>query len=68
MSTFLSCYILLLKISVFSAFLVKKLLVFSDFLVKKISVFSDFFVEKILVKLNYDVYLYSINGYKSVNL
>ena len=34
----------------------------------KISVFSDFFVEKILVKLNYDVYLYSINGYKSVNL
>ena len=46
----------------------KKISVFSDFLVEKISVFSDFFVEKILVKLNYDVYLYSINGYKSVNL
>ena len=45
-STFLSCYILLLKISVF----------------------SDFLAEKILVKLNYDVYLYAINGYKSVNL
>ena len=56
-STFLSCYILLLKISVFS-----------DFLAKKISVFSDFSVEKILVKLNYDVYLYAINNYKSVNL
>ena len=78
-STFLSCYILLLNISVFSDFLVKKILVFSDFLVKKILVFSDFSVEKIsvfsdflakkiLVKLNYDVYLYSINGYKSVNL
>ena len=35
---------------------------------KKILVFSDFLAEKILVKLNYDVYLYSINGYKSVNL
>ena len=68
MSTFLSCYILLLKILVFSDFLAEKISVFSDFLVKKISVFSDFFVEKILVKLNYDVYLYSINGYKSVNL
>ena len=56
------------KISVFSDFLAEKISVFSDFLVKKISVFSDFFVEKILVKLNYDVYLYSINGYKSVNL
>ena len=57
MSTLLSCYILLLKISVFS-----------DFLAKKILVFLDFLAEKILVKLNYDVYLYSINGYKSVNL
>ena len=67
-STFLSCYILLLKISVFSDFLAKKISVFSDFSVEKILVFSDFFVEKILVILNYDVYLYSINGYKSVNL
>ena len=56
------------KISVFSDFLAEKILVFSDFLAKKILVFSDFFVEKILVILNYDVYLYSINGYKSVNL
>ena len=46
----------------------KKILVFSDFSVEKILVFSDFLAEKILVKLNYDVYLYAINNYKSVNL
>ena len=56
------------KISVFSDFLAEKISVFSDFLAKKISVFSDFLAEKILVKLNYDVYLYAINNYKSVNL
>ena len=68
MSTLLSCYILLLKISVFSDFLAEKISVFSDFLAKKISVFSDFLAENIWVKLNYDVYLYAINNYKSVNL
>ena len=45
-----------------------KISVFSDFLAKKILVFLDFLAEKILVKLNYDVYLYAINNYKSVNL
>ena len=45
-STFLSCYILLLKISVFSDFLAKKISVFSDFSVEKILVFSDFLAER----------------------
>ena len=59
---------LLPRFRYFRTFWQKKILVFSDFSVEKILVFSDFLAEKILVKLNYDVYLYAINNYKSVNL